>query len=218
MKRCLLCGKKVETDTELQNHYLSFHKVDPSNAFFKKLFNECANRVLNKNCTLCGDFLTTLNYKKAHNFVKYYEEGKETLVEDKPLDIVKTLNIVKYQISYSKHSDYYNFSNSEQVINEFLTNVKLHFRAGGPVQIKASFTIENYRPSVSEDHQPLYNTRYWTTDVYPADFFNSFVYYNLRQNISKRVISNGLSGSFWLFSRFLNLNVSVYKNTSKLVL
>ena len=68
-----------------------------------------------------------LNNKKAHDFVKRYEEGNEPLVEDEPLDINKTLNITKYQISYFKHSDYYNFSNSETVINEFLTNVKLNF-------------------------------------------------------------------------------------------
>ena len=140
------------------------------------------------------------------------------MVEDKPLDIVKTLNIIKYQISYSKHSDNYNFSNSEQVINEFLTNITLHFKPEGSVQIKASFIIENYQPSVSEDHPPLYNTRYWSTDVYPANFFNSFVYYNLRQDISKRVISKGLSGSSWMFSKFSSLSVSVYKNTNKLVL
>ena len=68
-----------------------------------------------------------LNNKKAHDFVKHYEEGNEPLVEDEPLDINKTLNITKYQISYFKNSDYYNFSNSETVINEFLTNVKLNF-------------------------------------------------------------------------------------------
>ena len=103
-KRCLLCGKKFETEAELRDHYINFHKVDPSNAFFKKLFSECdVNRVLNKNCAICGEF------------------------EDKPLDIVNSLNIVKYQISYSKHSEYYNFSDSEQVVNEFLTNIKLHF-------------------------------------------------------------------------------------------
>ena len=140
------------------------------------------------------------------------------MVEDKPLDIVKTLSIIKYQISYSKHSDYNNFSNSEQVINECLTNVKLHFKPDGSVQIKASFIIENYQPSVSKDHPPLYNTRYWSTDVYPANFLNSFVYYNLRQDISKRVISNGLFGSSWMFSKFSSLSVSVYKNTNKLVL
>ena len=40
--------------------------------FLKKLFNECdVNRVLNKNCTICGEFLTIFNYKKAHDFVKH---------------------------------------------------------------------------------------------------------------------------------------------------
>ena len=126
----------------LRDHYLNFHKLDPLNAFFKKLFNECANRVLNKNFALCGDFLTTLNYKKAHDFVKHYKEGKEALVDDKPLDIVKTLSIIKYQISYSKLSDYNNFSNSEQVINECLTNVKLHFKPEGSVQIKAVLLLK----------------------------------------------------------------------------
>ena len=85
------------------------------------------------------------------------------------------------------------------------------------MQIKASFTIENCQPSLSEEHLPLYNSRYWTTDVYPATYFNSFVYYNLRQDITKRVISNGLSGSSWMFSKFLNLSVSVYNNNNKLV-
>ena len=78
-KRCLLCGKKIQSDAELRNHYINFHKVDPSNTLFKKLFDECVeNRLLNKNCSLCGEFLTTLNYKKSHNFVKHYEEGKQT--------------------------------------------------------------------------------------------------------------------------------------------
>ena len=218
-KRCLLCGKKFQSEAELRDHYINFHKVDPSNTLFKKLFDECvANRLLNKNCSLCGEFLTTLNYKKSHDFVKHYEEGKQTLVEDKPLEIVNTSNITKYQISYSKHSEYYDFTNSEQVVNEFLTNVKLHFKPSGPVQIKGSFTIENYQPSVSEEYPALYNTRYWSTDVYPATYFNSFVYYNLRQDIGKRVISNGLSGSSWLFNKFINLSVSIYKNPSRLVL
>ena len=181
MKRCLLCGRKAETESELRDHYINFYKVDPSNAYFKKAyFNTQTSQLINKNCNLCGDFLTTLNYKKAHDFVKHYCEGKESLVEDKPLDIIKTPHIAKYQISYFKHSDEYNFSNSEQVVNEFLTNVKLHFKSSGPVQIKVSFTIENCQAAVSEDQSPLYNTRYWSTDVYPANFFNSFIYYNLR--------------------------------------
>ena len=214
----LLCGKKLESESDLREHYINFHRVDPSNVFFKKLFSQQSNKSIFKNCALCGEFITTSNYKKAHDFVKHYEEGKEELIEDKPIDIIKTLSITKYQILYSKHSDYYNFADSESVVNEFLSNVKAHFKVGGPVQIKASFTIENYQPPVSEEFVPLYNTRYWTTDVYPATYFNSFVFYNLRQDITKRVIANGLSGSSWMFSKFIQLSISVYNNNNKLVL
>ena len=217
--KCLLCGNKFDSVSNLREHYINFHRVDPSNIFFKKFFSQHPNKSVFKNCALCNEFITTSNYQKAHNFVKHYQEGKEELVEDKPTDIIKTLSITKYQILYSKHSDYYNFSDSESVVNEFLSNVKVHFKVTGPVQIKASFTIENYQPPVSEEYIPLYNTRYWTTDVYPATYFNSFVFYNLRQDITKRVIANGLSGSSWMFSKFIQLSVSVYNNNNnKLVL
>ena len=218
-KRCLLCGKKFQSEAELRDHYINFHKVDSSNNFFKKLFHECTtNRTLNKNFSLCGEFLTDLNYKKSYDFVRHYEKGKKTLVEDKPSEILNTANITKYQISYAKHSEDYDFTNSEQVVNEFLTNVKLHFKPGGRVQIKGSFATENYQPSVSEEYPVLYNTRYWSTSVYSATYFNSYVYYSLRQDIGKRVILKGLSGSSWLFNKFTNLSVSIYKNPSKLLL
>ena len=74
--KCLLCGKKLESESDLQEHYINFHRVDPSNIFFKKLFNQQSNKSIFKNCALCGDFITTSNYKKAHDFVKHYEEGK----------------------------------------------------------------------------------------------------------------------------------------------
>ena len=214
--KCLLCGNKFDSESNLREHY--FHRVDPSNIFLKKLFSQQPNKSVFKNCALCNEYITTSNYQKVDNFIKHYQEGKEELVENKPVDIIKTLSITKYQILYSKHSDYYNFSDSESVVNEFLSNVKVHFKVTGPVQIKASFTIENYQPPVSEEYIPLYNTRYWTTDVYPATYFNSFVFYNLRQDITKRVIANGLSGSSWMFSKFIQLSVSVYNNNNKVVL
>ena len=32
-------------------------------------------------------FLTTSDYKKKHDFLKYYNEGEDDLFEDKPIDI-----------------------------------------------------------------------------------------------------------------------------------
>ena len=38
--KCLLCSLEFNTDEELFEHYVSFHKVDKSNWFFKKLFGK----------------------------------------------------------------------------------------------------------------------------------------------------------------------------------
>ena len=82
-----------------KNIILIFTELIPVIYFFKKLFNQQSNKSIFKNCVLCGDFITTSNYKKADDFVKHYEEGKGELIEDKPIDIINTLNIRKYQIS-----------------------------------------------------------------------------------------------------------------------
>ena len=37
--KCLLCSLKFDDEKELLNHYISFHKIDESNWFFKNLFN-----------------------------------------------------------------------------------------------------------------------------------------------------------------------------------
>ena len=44
--KCYLCGFKNDNVAEVKKHYLDFHKVDPNNRFFKKLFNDSQNNVL----------------------------------------------------------------------------------------------------------------------------------------------------------------------------
>ena len=215
--KCLLCGELFTTDEDLIDHYISFHKVDPTNKFFQKLFQDKRNSSILQNCLRCGEFLTTSNYKRKHNFLKHYKEGKKDIFEDKPTDIVQTSRITKYEITVRKHGDFYDFTKAEEVVNDFLQNVRSKFKATVPVLIKARFTIENIQPAVSEDYRPIINSRYWSTDVYKATYFNDYVFYHLRQDITKRVIANGLSGSSWVFKRFLNLTLSVLKLDSEIV-
>ena len=63
--------------------------------------------------------------------------------EDKPLDIIKTSSILKYEISVKKYSDYYDFHNSEEVVEDFLNNVRSKFMPSGPVLIKCGLIIDN---------------------------------------------------------------------------
>ena len=60
-----------------------------------------------------------------------------------------------------------------------------------------------------ENLTPILNTRYWTTDVYKATYFNDFAFHGLRQNILSKVIVNGMSGSSWNFRRFIMLSLKV---------
>ena len=43
--KCLLCNLQFQTVDELQDHYITFHKVDPEDYLFKKLFNDSKNKV-----------------------------------------------------------------------------------------------------------------------------------------------------------------------------
>ena len=38
--KCLLCSATFDNDEDLIEHYLSYHKIDPNNRFFKNFFNQ----------------------------------------------------------------------------------------------------------------------------------------------------------------------------------
>ena len=85
------------------------------------------------------------------------------------------------------------------------------------VIIKGSSVIENIQHSILDNVAPITDTRYWSTETYTVNYFNQFVYYNLAEDYGKRVINNGLSGSSWVFNRFINLSLTVVKNQNTIV-
>ena len=86
------------------------------------------------------------------------------------------------EITVKKYGEYYDFTNSEEVVDDFLKNVRSRFKPSGLKLIKCSFVIEDIQQSMS-NLTPVLDTRYWTTDVYNTIYFNDFVFYGLRQNI-----------------------------------
>ena len=84
------------------------------------------------------------------------------MFEDKPVDLVKTSQILKYEISVKKFSDYYDFHNSEEVVEDFLNNVRPKFKPSVPVLIKCEIIIKNIQQSAYENLRPILNTRYWS--------------------------------------------------------
>ena len=82
--------------------------------------------------------------------------------------------------------------------------------------IRGSFVIQNIQKT-ADNLISLKDTRYWSTDIYTVNYFNQFVYYNLAEDYGKRVILNGLTGSSWTFNRFINLNLTLVKNSDTLL-
>lgn len=216
--KCLLCGRTFESKNQLSDHYINFYKVDPENRFFKKLITCTTNECIFKKCLRCQEYLPTSQYKIKHDFLRHYELGNEDIFEDKPIDINENKYFIKYSINFRKYSDSYDFFDSEKVVFEFLSNVRSKFKPSSSVIIKGSFVLENIQPSESGNFIALTDSRYWSADVYKATYFNDFVFYSIQNDYLKRVINNGLSGSSWVFNRFIVLDLTVLKNQEDILL
>ena len=213
--KCILCGLKIDNKSELEKHYIDFHKVNPENRFFRKLLS-ADNYYLFQKCLRCSELLPTTKFKAAHEFLVHYNEGNNELFEDKPIDIEENNIFIKYSIDVKKFGESYNFYDSQSIITDFLNNVRSKIEINNTVVLKGSFVIENIQRA-ADNSILLTDTRYWSTDVYTVNYFNQFVYYNLAEDYGKRVILNGLTGSSWTFNRFINLNLTLIKNSTVLL-
>ena len=153
-----------------------------------------------------------------HNFLKRYLDGENNPADYKPIDIIRKRDITIYEISFDKHSKEYDFFNSEEVVDDFLFNVKNLFEPSLMVFFKTDFAIENIQtaPEQFADTTDIKSLRYWSTNVYKSVYFNDFVVTKIRNDILKRVISNKLNGSSWHFNRFSYLNLKVVEENFKL--
>ena len=215
--KCFLCSSTFQNQDDLLNHYVSYHNFDENNWFFQKFF-QIKNKFISKQCVRCSEFLTTEKHKSIHNFLKHYEKGKSISFEVKPIDIESYPGLSIYSIEFQKNKDFYDFFNSERCVDDFLRNVKYNFKPGGKKWSKFSFAIENIQNSQHQDLRPFINSRYWTTPPYEGIYFNDFIFYGLRQNISGRVIINGMSCSSWHFKRFVSLSLKILDNDVEAVI
>ena len=158
--KCLLRSATFDNDEDLIEHYVSYHKIDLNKIFFQKRFQSSKNCSIFRACLRCNDFLTSCDYKKKHDFLKRYNEGENDLFEDKPIDIKKTANLLKFEITVNKHGEDYEIENSEEVVDDFLKIVHSRFKPSGLKFIKCSFVIDNIQQSAFENLTPILNMRY----------------------------------------------------------
>ena len=125
--KCLLCSASFNNDEKLIEHYIQYHKIDQDNKFFQKLFQRSKKGSIFRKRLRFGDFLSTESFKVKHDFLKHYDDGQNILFENEPLEIIRTNNITKYEISVNKYRDYYNFEDTQQVADDFLRNARSRF-------------------------------------------------------------------------------------------
>ena len=212
---CVLCNFRSNIKGKLKQHYVDFHNVDKNNVFFKKLMQQSKNVSYRRKCNICNEFV--LANKAEHDFLRHYirkiSNGNDNKDKNnqKPLTLIRLGSISKIEVSFKEHSSYYDFYDSEALVDSFLAQVK-HLVPQNDIDmlIRAGFSIENIQPIVNDDYsKPLTQTRYWSTEPFQSKSVNDFVVFKLREGILRRVINNRLSGSTWHFNKFNYLNVKI---------
>ena len=210
--QCVLCNQKSTNVENLRDHYVKRHKVDENNVFFKRLIAQKKENVLyRRKCNRCDEFVFV--NKAKHDFLKHYMIGKGNIDDEdyeRPLNVTNSGVVKKLEITFREHSSYYDFYDSEAVVDGFLAEIKNYvFRYNQDVLIRAGFSIENIQQPLNDYLEPLVQTRYWSTEPLLTKSFNGFISFKLRESILKRVVNNRLSGSAWNFNKFNYLNIKI---------
>ena len=213
---CFLCDYSTDDLNAIEEHYINYHRINKYNFFFRQLMLN-KDGLLNTDCIRCHKFIPTKKYMSEHNFLDYYINGEKKRTEFKTIDITIKKDISLYNINFEKHSNEYNFYNSQELVDEFLFNFKTRFKPKNKVFFKGDFSIENIQnaPLISPNIIDIKTTRYWSTDVYKGVYFNDFIISEIRSDILRRVIINNLTGSSWHFNRFKHLSIKVIEQEHK---
>lgn len=108
------------------------------------------------------------------------------------------------------HKTFYDFYNTQNV-NGFVLSFKTKFSPGDKVKIQGSMKLINYQPTEIIE---LKSRKVWMTDV--CKFFNEFVKGQIKNDLIKRLMINGMSGSSWRFKRFERITMTEAFNEEEL--
>ena len=120
-----------------------------------------------------------------------------------PINVLRRGPIKYSSVNYNQHKNFYNFF-QESVVDNFLESVYACFTPDDQYKIQGYTEIINQQQG---EFIIFESTRVWITNVYTAKYFNPYVRGAIKNDIVKRVIINGETGSSWVFNRFKRLQI-----------
>ena len=132
-----------------------------------------------------------------------------------PLNVLKRGLITYYSVNFRQHNAHYDFHSSDMV-DVFLDAVH---RAIDPER-NLIYKFQVYFEIINQQRTPnnenfLTDNESWMTNVFCLKYFNEYLRGELKNEITKRIIINDLTGSSWCFGRFERLNVIVVPLTKE---
>ena len=198
--KCLLCGLNCSTEKVIKKH-VNFHKIKEDDIFFKDLF---LPDTLEKKWNFCNIFFKTCRQKKIHMFFSIMVQKKQfggskrsTLL----INILKCGLITYFSINFTQNKNFYGFFKSD-VVDDFLQSVYESYHPQKN-KIQAFFEMINQQ----RGEIILEGNRAWLTNLLVTKHFNTFLRTEIKNEIIKRIILHGQSGSSWFFKRFERLSI-----------
>ena len=154
--------------------------------------------------------LRVLEVKKKLMFLFHYGKHKQIggnrsqRTSTLPINVLNGEPITHYSINFSQHKNFYDFFSSG-IVDALLESVYEIYR---PLKENK---IQGYAEIVNQQRGEiiLEDKWVWLTNSFNSKHFNDFVRGEIRDEITKRIIVNGQTGSSWHFKRFERLSVIV---------
>ena len=200
--KCLLCILHFIRESVLKKHYVDYHFINEDDIYIKDLF---LPDTIDKTCPICRETFKSSQNKKKHIILFYYGKqkigGRRPRTSALPLNVLKRGPITYYSISFNQPKNFYFFSSG--VVDVFLDSV---YETYQPIEENK---IQGYAEIVNQQRGEtiLEDKRVWLTNSFNSEHCNDFVKGELRDEITKRMIVNGQTGSSWHFKRFERLTV-----------
>ena len=107
-------------------------------------------------------------------------------------NVLKRSVITYYSTRFLLHKNSYDFYGAKKTMDDFAVAFERVFNPQKKFKFQGSMELINYMPA---DIIELKSRRTCMTDVYECKCFNSFVKADIKNDLMKRVIVNGMTGS-----------------------